>query len=112
MDLAWCLVCEKKIFDNQSLYCSSHCQLLDFQLPGVLPASELKSPQELSSPLPNFYEIKPCSSYNTTSCLSPKALHLLSFHQKVSLLKSSFKSAASFPPLLKRQYKRHYMVDV
>ncbi len=84
MDLAWCLVCEKKLLSEASLYCSPGCQLLDFQLVsptlGTLPSplsplwtgsglskGMLSSPVSCLShtpadPLPNLtriYEIDP-----------------------------------------------------
>lgn len=33
MDLAWCLVCEKKLQSDENLYCSEQCQMVDFQWP-------------------------------------------------------------------------------
>lgn len=81
MDLAWCLVCEKKLVSESSLYCSSQCQLVDFQLP----------------PTP----LAPISGNDNTTANPPSPLRIqLSAsedEQKVHLLSSSSNRMKSIP---------------
>lgn len=49
MDLAWCLVCEKKLLSEASLYCSAGCQLLDFQLTTTSTQSSVMETRPLNS---------------------------------------------------------------
>ena len=74
MDLAWCLVCEKKLSSEHSLYCSHGCQLLDFQM--------IPAPVPDAQPSVRIYEVKPVIRTRSTSPLD---------------------LSTSFPPLLKRQ---------